>query len=122
MAQICVSKLTGIGSDNGLSLGRRQAILWTNAGIFLIGPIGTNFSEILIANQTFLFKEIYLKMSSGKCRFFVSTSMCWDAYKIHDYDGVWAKRHNQHNNPIHLIILYALISVRYFLSVIFYFI
>ena len=37
-----------IGSDNGLSPGRRQAIIWTNAGILLIGPLGTNFSEILI--------------------------------------------------------------------------
>ena len=45
---ICVNKLTIIGSDNGLSPGRRQAIIWTNAGILLIGPLGTNFSEILI--------------------------------------------------------------------------
>ena len=37
-----------IGSDNGLSPGQRQAIIWTNAGIFLIGPLKTNFSEILI--------------------------------------------------------------------------
>ena len=33
---ICVSKLTIIGSDNGLSTGRRQAITWIKAGIFLI--------------------------------------------------------------------------------------
>ena len=46
-------KLTIIGSDNGLSPGRRQAIIWTNAGILLIGPLGTNFSEILIGIQTF---------------------------------------------------------------------
>ena len=45
---ICVSKLTIIGSDNGLSPERRHAIIWTNAGILLIGPLGTNFSEILI--------------------------------------------------------------------------
>ena len=32
-------KLTIIGSDNGLSPGRRQAIIWTNAGILLIGTI-----------------------------------------------------------------------------------
>ena len=37
-----------IGSDNGLSPGRRQAIIWTNVGILLIEPLGTNFSEILI--------------------------------------------------------------------------
>ena len=34
--------------DNGLSPGRRQAIIWTSAGILLIGPLRTNFSEILI--------------------------------------------------------------------------
>ena len=43
---LCVSKLTIIGSDNGLSPGRRQAIVWTIAWILLIGPLGTNFSEI----------------------------------------------------------------------------
>ena len=48
VTHICVSKLTIIGSDNGLSPGRRQAIIWTNAGILLIGPLRTNFSEILI--------------------------------------------------------------------------
>ena len=37
-----------IGSDNGLSPNRHQAITWTNAGILLIGPLGTNFNEILI--------------------------------------------------------------------------
>ena len=41
----CVSKLTIIGSDNGLSPDRRQATIWTNAGILLIGPLGTNFSK-----------------------------------------------------------------------------
>ena len=32
MAHICVGKLTMIGSDNGLSPGRRQAIIWNNFG------------------------------------------------------------------------------------------
>ena len=45
---ICVNKLTIIGSDDGLSTGRRQAIIWTNAGILLIGRLETNFNEILI--------------------------------------------------------------------------
>ena len=36
MTHICVGKLTIIGSDNGLSPGRRQAIIWTNDGILLI--------------------------------------------------------------------------------------
>ena len=37
-AYICVSKPATLGSDNGLSPGQRQAIIWTNAGILLIGP------------------------------------------------------------------------------------
>ena len=35
VTHICVSRLTIIGSDNGLSPDRRQAIIWTNAGILL---------------------------------------------------------------------------------------
>ena len=63
-----VSELTIIGSDNGLSPGRRQAIIWNNAGLLLIGPLGTNFSEISIGIQTFSFKKMHLNMSSAKWR------------------------------------------------------
>ena len=66
VTHICVGKLTIIGSDNGLSPGRRQAIIWTNAGILLIGPLGTNFSEILIPIEAFSFKKMHLKISSAK--------------------------------------------------------
>ena len=76
VTHICVSELPIIGSDNGLSPGRRQAIIWTIDGILLIGPLGTNFSEILIGIQTFSFKKMHLKMSSAKWRPFVSASMC----------------------------------------------
>ena len=65
---ICVSKLTIIGSDNGLSPGRRQAITWTNDGILLIGPLGTNFSEILSKIHIFPFKKMHLKTSYAKWR------------------------------------------------------
>ena len=68
MTHICVSKLANIGSDNGLSPGRRQAIIWTNAGLLLMGPLGTNFNEISIEILTFSFKKMCLKMSSGKRR------------------------------------------------------
>ena len=68
MTHICVSKLTIIGSDNGLSPGRRQAIIWTNDGLLLIGPLETNFGEIVIKVHTFSFKKMRLKMSSGKWR------------------------------------------------------
>ena len=39
-AYLCVSKLAISGPDNGLSPGRRQAIIWTNDGILSIGPLG----------------------------------------------------------------------------------
>ena len=52
---ICVSKLTIIGADNGLSPDRRQAIIWTNAEILLIGPLGTNISIILVEIHIFPF-------------------------------------------------------------------
>ena len=68
MTHICVSKLPIIGSDNGLSPGRRQAIIWTNAKILLIGPLWTNFSEILIEIPIFSFKKMRLKESSAKWR------------------------------------------------------
>ena len=72
MTHICVSKLTIIGSDNGLSPGRRQAIIWTNAGLLLIRPLVINFSEIFIKVHQFLFEKISLKMSSGKwCLFYL---------------------------------------------------
>ena len=68
MTHICVGKLNNIGSDNGLSPGRRQAIIWTNARILSIRPLATNFNEILIGIQEFSFKKMYLKMSSVKSR------------------------------------------------------
>ena len=69
---ICISKLTSIVSDNGLLSGRRQAIIWTIAGILLIGPLGTNFSEIFIKIHTFSFKKMHLKMSARKWFWFFS--------------------------------------------------
>ena len=68
VTHICVSNLTTIGSDNGLSPGRSQAIIRTNAGILLIEPLETNFNDILIEIHIFSFKKIHFKMSSGKWR------------------------------------------------------
>ena len=63
-AYICVGNLAIIGSDNGLSPGLLQVIIWTNAGILLIRTLGTNFSEILSYINSFLFKKMHLKMSA----------------------------------------------------------
>ena len=81
MTHICISKLTIIGLNNGLSPGRcqaiiwtnagillirtlvawsLQAIIWTNAGILLIRTLGTNSSEILSEIHAFSFKKMHL--------------------------------------------------------------
>ena len=52
--QKCVGNLTIIGSDNGLSPGRRQAIIWTNAEILFFK---NRFSDILIKILTFSLKK-----------------------------------------------------------------
>ena len=57
-----------IGSDNGLSPVRRQAIIWTNDGILLIRTLRTNFSEIRNEIHSFSFKKTHFKMSSAKWR------------------------------------------------------
>ena len=86
VTHICVGNLTIYGSDNGLSPGRRQAITWTNVGILLIGPLGTNFSEMLIEVHAFSFKKINLKMSSGKWRPFCLglNVLMWEAFPCQD--------------------------------------
>ena len=55
-----------IGSGNGLSPLRCQAIAWTNAAILSIGLLGTNFSEIWIKLAKFSFIKMYFKISSAK--------------------------------------------------------
>ena len=61
-----LSKLTIIGSDNGLSPAQRQAIIWTNAGILFIWTLRTNFSEKISESQTFVLKEMHFEKSPAK--------------------------------------------------------
>ena len=68
VTHICVGNLTIIASDNGLSPGRRQVIIWNNAGILSIGSLGINSSEILIEIRAFWLKKMHLKMSFVKWR------------------------------------------------------
>ena len=42
-----------IGSDNGLSLGRREAIIWINADLLSVGVLGTSINEISFEIQSF---------------------------------------------------------------------
>ena len=68
VTHIYVSDLTSIDLDNGLSPGRRQVIIRTNAGILLIRRLGTDFSEFLVEILIFSFKKMRLKVSSAKRR------------------------------------------------------
>ena len=52
-----------IGSGSRLSPVRRQAITWTKADVLSIGPLGTNFSEILVEIVAFSLTKMRLKMS-----------------------------------------------------------
>ena len=66
VTHMCASKLTIIIPDNGLAPGRRQTIIWTNAGILLIRNLGTHFNEILGEIHTSKLTKIYLNMSYAK--------------------------------------------------------
>ena len=74
VTHICIKKFTITGSDNGLSPGQRQAIIWTNAGILLTDHLGKNFSETLIEIYTFALKKMQVKISFGKWRPFCLVS------------------------------------------------
>ena len=87
-AYICVGNVTIVGSDYGLSPSRRQAIIWTNDGILLIRPLGTNFSEFSSEILKFSVKKMRLKMSSAKWRQFnlalnVLNNLCGHLLAIH---------------------------------------
>ena len=76
VTHICVSKSIIIGSDNDVSVGRRQVIIGTNAGILLIGPSG----KISVKFQS-NFKHFQWRKCVWKCRLqnvghLVSISMC----------------------------------------------
>ena len=63
-------------SGNGLSPFQHQAIIWTNAGILLVGPLGTNFSEFLIGIQQFSSRKCTWKCHLRNGGHFASASVC----------------------------------------------
>ena len=99
VTHICIGKLTMIGSDNCLSPGRRQAVIWTHAGILLIRTLGTNFSETLSKIHSFSCKKMHLKMSSANGRLFtlglneLTSSSYWGVRhrqrREHDFEYRW---------------------------------
>ena len=117
MSHICICNLTIVASGNGLAPGQFQAIIWTNPGILLIGPIGTNVNEILIEIHIMSFKKLHLNMSSVKWRPFCLglNVLKWELYITYLYSSFrkpsqryknflpsWQfrtnYRHNRHNH------------------------
>ena len=92
---ICASRLITIGSDNGLSPGRRQAIIWTNDGVLLIRTLGTNFNKILSEIHTFSFKTMHLNMSYAKQWQFCIRLNVISALQL---KGTLRWRHNDHDS------------------------
>ena len=78
VTHFCVSQLTLIRSDNGLAADRRQAIIWSNAGIVFTGPLRTSFSGILIESKFMHFRsrKCFWKFQLENGSHFVSTWMC----------------------------------------------
>ena len=66
VVHIYVSKIIAIGSDNGISPGRRKTITWANAGILCIGTLGMKFRTILIEINIISFQNLLLKTLSAK--------------------------------------------------------
>ena len=62
--------MVNIGSENGLSPVRRQAITWTNPDSLSVGHVGTIICEILIKIQTSSSKKTYLKMAAKRQPFY----------------------------------------------------
>ena len=78
MTNRCVSELFIVGSDNGLSPGRRQTIICTNAGMLLIRPLATNFCEILIEIKYIFIQEIAFWNVLWKMATILSRPQCID--------------------------------------------
>ena len=82
---ICVSKFFIIDSN----------IVWTSAEILLIGPLGTNFSEILIEIHILLFKKMHLRVSSAKyCTLCLGHNMLLDSAVYKKTPQIAANNHN----------------------------
>ena len=89
VTHICVSKLIIIGSDNGLSPGRHEAIIWANAGILLTENIRTIFISILIEMITFQFKKM---RHSSPVNYHSPDIHMYKAHKIEKRNRHWLHR------------------------------
>ena len=92
----CVGKLTIIGSDNGSSAGRRQAIIWIGGGILLIALLGTNFGEIFIGFLNVFIQDNALGNVVCEMASILSRPQCGNfAFGFHMLDYLWVTKYYQ---------------------------
>ena len=88
-----------MAKHTGLSPGRREAIIWTNTGILLIDPQGTNFSEIFIEIYTFFIQENAFENIVCETAAILSRPKCGNGWFTGSYRtsavyspwGIWVK-------------------------------
>ena len=85
---ICVGNLTIIGSDNGLSPGRRQAIICTNPGIYVNWTLRQNNRNANILIQENALENVVSEMAS-----ILSRPQCVKAHTRSRY--AWQRQGNQ---------------------------
>ena len=112
-----------------MSPGRRQAIIWTIAGIYIIRTSGTNDIEVLSDIYSFSFKKMHVKMSSAKrwqfslglnllnptelccfmvlCKFYMSIQLyvtsnkvVWYLIRLVSFNLIWNNRSLQHYDMV----------------------
>ena len=76
VTHICVSKLSIIGSDNGLSPAWHQAIIWPNTGILSIRILGPKFQWNLKQNLCVVIQENAFKNVVCEVTAIVSRPQC----------------------------------------------
>ena len=70
ISHVSVNKAITV-SDNGLVPNRRQAIIWTNAGLLLIKSLNTNLNFIqttMILYKKMHFKKMAVILSRPQCQ------------------------------------------------------
>ena len=85
VSHISISKLTVIGSDNGLLPVQHQAIIWTSAAILLIRPKGTYFSEILSKIKKFIEENAFENVTCKVAPFCPGGDELMGLWMITDY-------------------------------------
>ena len=89
--------------------------MWTSAGLLPIGPLGTNFSEILTNYKTFHSRKCIWKYCLWKGGHFVQGEMCWllwhdDVIKWKHFPRYWPfVRESRHKGQWRGALMFSLI-------------